>query len=88
MQSLRKNKLLLVGVTSAILCTAAGYMITAASEGNRCKSGECTYFDANGQRRPGTCGTKQDDNKNCYCIVNDNKKLSQKQLVCSAEPEK
>jgi len=79
---------LLTGLAVALLCTAVGYMATASAAGGHCKSTACTYFDANGQGRAGTCGAKKGDAKNCYCIVDDDKKLSQKQSGCSSTPEK
>jgi len=88
MRSLRVNTLLLTGIAVAVLCTLVGYMVAASAAGAHCKSTPCTYFDAHGQGRPGTCGTKKGDKKSCYCIVDDDKTLAQKQSGCSSEPEK
>jgi len=89
MQLLRRNRLLWIGAICAVLCMAIGYMVTASAAGMRCKTTACTYIDASsGQQRPGTCGTKKGDEKNCYCVANDDKKLIKVQLGCSVSAEK
>jgi|YelNatPaOPRAMG01_1025707.scaffolds.fasta_scaffold345884_1 hypothetical protein len=83
MRSIRSNVFPLIAVVSALLCTAGAYVISASAAGARCTSGACTYFATNGRGLPGTCGQQKGDNKNCYCIANDDKKLRQVQSGCS-----
>lgn len=83
MQSLRANNFLLVSAVAVLVC-AAGSILTISATGGRCTSKACTYFDANGTGFTGTCGSKKGDKKNCYCVVNENKELSQVQSGCSA----
>lgn len=87
-QRLFADRALIVLLAAAILCTACSMFTDASSGGGRCASKACTYFDANGQSIPGTCGAIKTDQAKCYCIVNRNKKLAQTQLGCSASPGK
>jgi len=74
----------LCGLAAAILCTASAFSRMPSTRGPRCTNSKCTYFDDKGRALPGTCGTKEGDVKNCYCILNENKKLSQVQRGCAA----
>jgi hypothetical protein len=84
MRPLLANRFVLSGLAAAILCTASAFSLTPSTRGVRCTSSRCTYFDDKGRALPGTCGTKKGDSKNCYCIANENKKLSQVQRGCAA----
>lgn len=74
-------ELLTAGVAVAAACTLAG-----GASGARCKTTPCDYF-RNGVAYKGTCGTKKHDNKNCYCILDSNKKILQYQTGCALPAE-
>lgn len=86
MQTRRGNRILAVGLLSATLCLAGGYMLTASPKKTHCKGSgtPCDYYDAKGQTLPGHCGPKKEDKEHCYCIADSNKQMSQLQEACSA----
>lgn len=85
MVSLRGKSTVWVAVLTAVLCLTLWYLIDVSSTGAHCKSVPCTYIDASGIARPGTCGVAEGDNRKCYCIVDDDKSLRQEQTGCAAK---
>jgi hypothetical protein len=81
---MRANKLLWVGIPTAILFLAATCAVTIGAKPCKCKSSSCTYYDAQYGAHAGTCGCKEGDIKDCYCFDNEDKSLSQRQGACSA----
>ena len=88
MRILRANSLVWLGITTATLCLAAASVVAPGAVGGRCSSSPCSYYDAQHQEHPGTCGSKKGDNKNCYCFDNEDKKLSNLQPACSVTKKK
>ena len=78
------DRLIWVAAVAALLCSASWYLATLGMKGKRCRSVPCSYYDKSVQGRPGTCGEKEGDDTKCYCIVNDDKSLSQEQAICAS----
>jgi len=83
MKKLFGPRLVATGAFTAVLCLAVGYMTAMSASGSRCKTAACSYFDAKGQSLAGTCGARKNDKKNCYCILDTDKAMSQLQSGCS-----
>lgn len=75
------------GLLTATLGVSAPSLLGTHGAGARCKTTPCTYFDKQNKGFDGTCGSKKDDDKNCFCFNRADKKLAQKQSGCSLPAE-
>lgn len=73
-----------MGVLAAGVYFVAGATVGSSETGPQCSSAPCTYFEK-GQPFPGTCGSKKDDTKACYCFKRDQKAFVDAQLKGEAE---
>lgn len=62
---------------------AIGYGLSVSRAGVHCTTKPCTYIDYDGHSSPGTCGVKRGDKATCYCVSNEDKRLSEAQSGCS-----
>lgn len=81
MRRVLSSKALWIAVGALLVWGAVKYLVTLYSSGPRCSTKACTYF-SKGIGVPGTCGAKEGDDHQCYCIAS-NGVGSQPQSGCS-----
>ncbi len=62
-----RDNLLWIGIVTAFAGLAVSGLASGPDAGPQCKSSGCTYVAADGKTFRGTCGSRQDDDKRCYC---------------------
>lgn len=73
-------------LAAIVLLLTVAFLYNTSDAGGLCKSGPCTYYSVDGKALPGTCGASAKDDTRCACTANEDKTLSQPQLICAKNP--